>query len=194
MFFRFLLCITLASELRAQETGSGQPSVRGSEDQGPAPRVRKTIEQGGQTFELANSTANQTVETDEYVAAGEKIGDWTQLVTVQRLMLPKPTDSDAFVAYFKKRIGEDGATLDVMLQTKAASVFAVRFPKTERNDEQVMICLAFVDVAKPTFLNIVQYAIKPTRGAVATTTSRIQSWRDKFLAQARSMGEVNTDS
>lgn len=147
----------------------------------------KTIEYDGQTFTLANSARNESVETDEYAVSGEKISNWTQLVTVQRLTLAKPTDTEAFVAFFKQRVGDDGASLDVLSHSKVASVFAVRFPKSEQNDEQVMICLAFLETAKPAALNIVQYAIKPTRCPLDVTTTRIKRWRDRFVAQAESM-------
>ncbi len=145
---------------------------------------RKTVEHDGQVFALAQSTTGKNVETDEYTLADEKIANWTQLVTVQRLLLAKPTDADAFVTYFRQRVTEDGASLDVLAPGKRASVFAVRFPKSDQNEEQVMICLAFVDAASPERLNIVQYAIKPMRCAVPTTAARLKSWRDKFIAQA----------
>ncbi len=155
----------------------------------PAPAAPESvakpfIEHGGQRFELASSTTSKEVETDEYVAAGEKISDWTQLVTVQRLKLSRSAAADAFVAYFRKRVEEDTASLDVLTESRNASVFVVRFPKSDRNDEQVMICLAFVDAAKPSLLNVIQYAIKPMRCSVPEATARIRSWRDKFLRQA----------
>lgn len=154
----------------------------------PAKPLSKPIVHDGQAFELANSTAANSVETDEYTTGGEKLGEWTQLVTVQRMTLPKPTSAEAFVNYFKSRIAEDGATLDVLSSAKAASVFAVRFPKSDGNDEQVMVCLAFSDPNRPELLNIVQYALKPTKCPVDVAAGRIKSWRDRFLTQARVLG------
>lgn len=146
------------------------------------------MEHDGQAFALANSTTTDHVQTDEYVVSGEKIADWSQLVTVQRLTLAQPTPADEFVAYFRKRVeAEDGATLEILQQAKSASVFAVRFPKSERNDEQMMICLAFVDRGTPKLLNIVQYALKPGRVSADLAAMRLQSWRDKFLAQAQAL-------
>jgi hypothetical protein len=147
--------------------------------------TRKTVEHDGQLFELANSTSRNHVATDEYIVAGEKITEWTQLITVQRLTLAKPTRTDEFLAYFRKQMQtEVGSSLEILKQTDAASVFAVRFPKSDRNDEQVMICLAFTDSGNAAVLNIVQYALKPTRVSVDLAEMRIRSWRDKFLAQA----------
>jgi hypothetical protein len=147
--------------------------------------ARKTVEHDGQVFELANSTSRNNAATDEYIVAGEKITDWTQLITVQRLTLAKPTRTDEFLAYFRKQMQtEDGSSLEILKQAEAASVFAVRFPKSDRNDEQVMICLAFTDGGNAAVLNIVQYALKPTRVSVDLAEMRIRSWRDKFLAQA----------
>lgn len=151
----------------------------------PTTADRKTVEHDGEVFALAQSSANQHVETDEYTLTGETIGNWTQLLTVQRLALTPATDADAFVAYFQKQVVADGATLDVLVSGKMASVFAVRFPKSERNDEQVMVCLAMVDLKKSQQLDIVQYAIKPLRVPVAATTAHLKSWRDKFVAQAK---------
>ena len=147
----------------------------------------KTIEYDSETFTLANSARNESVETDEYTVSGEKISNWTQLVTLQRLTVAKPTDTEAFVDFFRQRMGEDGASLDVLSHRKAASVFAVRFPKSEQNDEQVMICLAFVATGKPSELNIVQYAIKPTRCPLDVTSARIKGWRDRFLHEAEAL-------
>lgn len=145
----------------------------------------KTIEHDGQTFELASSTAGKNSETDEYTQPGEKLSDWTQLLTVQRIHLANQGGSDEFVAYFQKRLQtEGGASLQILKQSKAASVFAVRFPKSESNDEQVMICLAFTDPTAPAVLNIIQFAIKPTRVSVNLVEMRIKSWRDRFLHQA----------
>jgi hypothetical protein len=146
---------------------------------------RKTVEHDGQVFELTNSTTRNNVATDEYIVAGEKITEWTQLVTVQRLTLSKPTRTDEFLAYFRKQMqAEDGSSLEILKQSEAASVFAVRFPKSDRNDEQVMICLAFSDSANAAILNIVQYALKPTRVSVDLAEMHLRSWRDKFVAQA----------
>lgn len=146
--------------------------------------VPPMIEQDGQAFQLASSTSTSAVDTDEYVLAGEKLADWTQLLTVQRLKLAQAAGTDEFLAYFRKRVAADGASVDVLKQSPAVSVFAVRFPKSERNDEQVMICLAFCEPARPAALNIVQYAIKPARAAVAVVEMRIRTWRDRFLREA----------
>jgi hypothetical protein len=143
---------------------------------------------GDKTFELVNRTATATVETDEYAAAGESLSNWTELVTVQRLTLAKPAGSDAFAAFFKKRIGEEGGSLEVLAQSHAASVFSVRFPRSERNDEQVMVCLAFVDRQTPTRMNIVQYALKPARFEVPVIAERLKSWRDQFARQVEGGG------
>lgn len=144
---------------------------------------RRTVEHEGQVFELASSLAGANVETHEYVPVGETLATWTQLVTVQRLTLPGPRTTDEFLAYFEKRVREDGASWEVLRRTASASVFVVRFPASDRNEEQVMICLGMLDPAKATLVNIVQYAIKPQRVPVAAVESRLKSWRDKFLRQ-----------
>lgn len=150
------------------------------------------FEHDGQSFVLANSSTGKNCETDEYALAGEKLGEWTQLLTVQRLTLAKAAGTDEFLAYFQRRVTADGASLEILNQAKAASVFAVRFPRSERNDEQVMVCLAFVDRAKPAVLNVVQYAIKPHRIAMPVVEMRLRSWRDKFVAQALALNAPGT--
>jgi len=188
---RFLILFFAACQAVAF-AGSASPAAPASEVPPPnAAAAKCTIVHDNQTFELANSTATKTVETDEYTASGEKLGEWTQLVTVQRLRLGGPATAASFVDYFKQKVAEDGASLEVLSPGKVASVFAVRFPKSDRNDEQVMICLAFSDAAKPELMNIVQYAIKPARCSVAEVASRIKSWRDKFVAQARALGSAS---
>lgn len=184
------LVMACAASMVAAPEPAGQLAAAPIEAFAELPAVpaatRKTVEHDGQTFELATSTTGKNVRTDEYVVAGEQIADWTQLVTVQRLTIGRPTATSEFLAYFRTRVeSESGATLDVLREGKAASVFAARFPKSARNDEQVMICLAFADAADPATLDIVQYAIKPTRVPVALVERRIKSWRDKFLRQAQ---------
>ncbi len=170
------------------ETAPGGAAASSDAATAGAPVSRSLVEHDGQKFALANQTSGKNVETDEYVLVGEKIEAWTQLVTVQRLNLTKAMPTSEFVTYFQQRLQtEDGASLDVLKQTKTVSVFAVRFPKSDRNDEQVMICLAFADAVNPALLNIVQYAIKPTRVAVDVVESQLKSWRDKLLRQAQAI-------
>lgn len=154
-------------------------------------RSRTAIEHDGERFELANRSALRNVETDEYVLAGEKIGRWTQLVTVQRLTLPKPCAADRFVGYFQSRVRrENGTSLEVLREGAAASVFHVRFAASDRNAEQEMICLAFVDRQRPSRLNIVQFAIKPAGLAPAVLRARVRSWRERFLQQADALSHA----
>lgn len=182
----FLLAVlTVASAAGATE---GAPIPAAPSPPSAAASSLNSVEHDGQTFELANRTSARNVETDEYVVAGENLETWTQLVTVQRLTLMKPMPTEAFVGYFQKRLlDENGATLEVLKQAKTAAVFAVRFSPSDRNEEQVMVCLAFVDPTNPALLNVVQYAIKPTRLGVDVVESRLKSWRDKLLRQAEAM-------
>ena len=186
-----LLCLASPLLLRGQ---APTPAVAPAEPAPASPTAQdsavKKIEHDGQIFELANSTIGQNVQTDEYILAGEKLADWTQLITVQRLSVAKTATAEGFVTYFRQKVESDGASLDVLTHNKAACVFAVRFPKSDRNDEQVMICLAFTDPTNAGTLNIVQYAIKPLRSPVSTTAAHIKSWRDRFLRQAQN---VRTD-
>jgi hypothetical protein len=183
LFFACLICARAADDSIPPGVGAAP-----AENAAAPAAATKTIEHDGQTFKLASSATGKNVETDEYVQAGETLADWTQLLTVQRMTLAKATPTDEFVAYFQKRIqAESGATLQILKQSKAVSVFAVRFPKSDGNDEQVMICLALTDPAKTGVLNIVQYAIKPTRLSVDLVEMRIKSWRDRFLHQSEAI-------
>jgi uncharacterized protein YmfQ (DUF2313 family) len=185
LFFSAAL-VTFGAEPAVLLPLSEPPAQASVAPDGPAHR---TVEHDGQTFELVRSTADQAVRTDEYVVAGEKIADWTQLVTVQRLTRAMPARIDAFLAYFRKRVTEDGATFEVLKEAKTAGVFVVRFPKSERNEEQVMICLALAGGDTIPHMDIVQYAIKPTRLPVDVVEMRIRSWKDQFLAQAKGAAE-----
>lgn len=178
-----------AALVLAATASAAEPALPKSTPAPAEPPVsRNVVEHDGQTFELANRASSNNLETDEFVVAGETLGNWTQLVTVQRLTLPKPMSTQEFVTYFQKRLqDENGASLEVLKQAKSASVFVVRFPQSDRNDEQVMICLAFAEAAHPVLLNVVQYAIKPTRVSVDLVEARIKSWRNKFVRQAEAM-------
>jgi hypothetical protein len=184
-----LLCFVAGALVRAEDVAHGPPAPTTSAETGARAGSTRVIEHDGQVFQLANATVAKNVETDEYVPEAEKITDWTQLITVQRLALAQSAGTDDFLAYFQKRVTQDGASVDVLKQAKLASVFAVRFPPSERNEEQVMICLAFVEPARPTLLNIVQYAIKPHRASVGVVEMRIRSWRDKFVRQAQALSQ-----
>jgi hypothetical protein len=159
-----------------------------------APAAARRIEHAGDVFGLANSTTAENVSTDEYTCEGEKLGTWTQLVTVQRVSLGKPAGTDDFVAYFKAKVAEDGASLDVLTKSRQATVFAVRFPQRGSDDEQVMMCLAFADRATVGVLNIVQYAVKPTRLPVGAVTMKLKAWRDRLMAQAEGLQQADSAS
>lgn len=183
------ICLVAALTARSEETPAlSAPPTTETATNGPTSAAdRKTIEHAGQTFELATSSARENVATDEYVLTGEKITQWSQLVTVQRLTLAKTTAADEFLAYFQKRLqAEEGSTAEVLKQSPKVSVFAVRFPKSERNDEQVMICLVLADPEQSNVLNIVQYALKPSRVPAQLAERQLRAWRDRFVAQATS--------
>lgn len=152
--------------------------------------ARATVEHEGQSFALAQSSVAANVETDEYILAGEKLATWTQLVTVQRLTLVRSAAADEFLTYFGKKVAADGGSFEILSRGRPASIFAVRFPRTSDYDEQVMVCLALSNVAKPTELNIVQYAIKPGAMPEGTAESHLKSWRDRFVRQAKAAETV----
>jgi hypothetical protein len=154
------------------------------------PATRKTVEHNGQTFELVNSLKEERVETDEYVIVGEKLGEWTQLLTVQRLTVEKPATAEEFAAYFQKKVQQEGgASLQVIHQARAAAVFAARFPKSDSNEEQIIECLAFCDPKKPNVISLIQYAVKPHRIAQDVVELQLKSWQAKFVQQATALAQ-----
>ena len=165
--------------LRAEEARNTTPS----ESPVTSPE-RPSIQHAGQTFTFARTSGGRGVDTDEYTLADEKLSDWTQLVTVQRLTIAQASSAGAFVTFFQKRVAEEGASFDVLTQDAKAAVFAVRFPASNANEEQVMICLAFSEPAAGARLNVLQFAIKPSRCPVALATQQIKAWKDRFLEQA----------
>lgn len=179
---RTLLCLLLLAPVAVVAEETSGPVGSGDAAQPPATQPAR-IEHDGQAFELARSSNDRNVLTDEYLISGETLADWTQLVTVQRLKQPTPARIDAFLAYFSKRVAGDGATFQVLKETASAGVFVVRFPKSDTNEEQVMICLVLAGSGEKPHLDIVQYAIKPTRLPVDVVEMRIKSWRDRFLGQ-----------
>jgi len=171
----FLAGMFVAVSLMAEETAA------------PAPEAKR-ITLNGQTFELANSTNGENIATEEYVLSGEKLATWTQLVTVQRITLAKPSSPDEFAAYFQKKISqESGARLDLLQQGRAACVFSTYFAKSDQNDEQMMVCLVFSEVKTPQVLNLIQYAIKPNQLAQSVVEMQLKAWKAQFSQQALSM-------
>lgn len=188
---RVALCLFVAhpltAEVATQDTrlsaDAAPGSTAASTDESSAPDIRPRIEHYGQLFQLAGSTAGRNCETDEYTIPGEMLDSWSQLVTVQRLRPLKATGTDAFLSYFRDRLRSTEASLEILRQSPDASVFAVRFARTEQHEEQVMICLAMRGAREPGVLNIIQYAIKPHALPLEMVEARIRSWRDKFLRQ-----------
>ena len=159
-----------------------------AEEVAPPTPEPKRITLNGQTFELANSTNGENIATEEYVLSGEKLAAWTQLVTVQRITLAKPSSPDEFATYFQKRISqESGARLDFLQQGRAACVFSTYFAKSDQNDEQMMVCLVFSEVKTPQVLNLVQYAIKPNQLAQSVVELQLKAWKAQFSQQALSL-------
>ncbi|PTX91346.1 hypothetical protein [Opitutus sp. ER46] len=145
---------------------------------------RRTIEHGGEIFALASESRRGSIETAEYLPVGETLEQWTQMVTVQRLTFVTRRTPEDFLQSFRAHVCQDGASLDVLKQGGNAAVFAVRLPASESNDEQVVIGIVFAEASAPTLLNVVQYAMKPTRRPVPLVAAQLQAWRDAFVRQA----------
>ena len=171
----FLASLFFAVSVMAEEAALSAPEA-------------KRITLNGQTFELANSTNGENIATEEYVLSGEKLATWTQLVTVQRITLAKPSSPDEFATYFQKKISqENGARLDLLQQGRTACVFSTYFAKSDQNEEQMMVCLVFSEVKTPQVLNLIQYAIKPNQLAQSVVEMQLKAWKTQFSQQALSL-------
>lgn len=178
-----LACFALVVACRAQDNPAPMPAHEAGVTTAVLPDETRAISHNGQTFLLASSTKGPNVETEEYLLRGEKLAEWSQLLTMQRLTLENPSTPDEFAAYFQKRVNQEGgARLELIQQSKAAAVFAVHFAKSEQNEEQVMVCLVLAD--KGGSLNLVQFAIKPARLMPEVVAAQLKSWKTKFTQQA----------
>jgi len=172
--------LALASIMLAQETPPPPETAA------PAAAVpsKRTIVQNGQTFEFASESKAPNCETQEYVVQGEDLANWSQLLTLQRITLAEAATPADFVAFFNRKTQEEGdAKLEILQQGLAACVFAVHFQKSDRNEEQVMLCMVTKD-KKPTILNLIQYAIKPAKLSSDVVTLQLKSWQSRFCTQA----------
>lgn len=144
---------------------------------------KATLTYAGQAFELAQSRPGERLSTDEYTLPGEKLGEWTQLVTVQRLAGTAPANPEQLVQFFRLRLKSEEATLDLLAETEKGRAFVVRFPARGTTEEQVMICLAFVDPTQRQVLNVVQYAVKPHRVGAQVAATQLRAWKERLVAQ-----------
>lgn len=144
---------------------------------------KPTLTYAGQTFELAQTRPGDRLATAEYTLAGEKLAEWTQLVTVQKVTGTQPANPEQLVQFFRLRLKPDEAKLDLLAETEKGRAFAVHFPAKGATEEQVMICLAFVDPAQRQVLNVVQYAVKPHRAGAEVAATQLRAWKDRLVAQ-----------
>jgi|GEM_PF-5125606 len=139
----------------------------------------------GQTFHLVNSKSDGLVTSFEYALAGEKYEDWTQLLTHQVIGLTNPVTAEQFAAFFQRKLKDDDpkASMEIIQSFRKAVVFQVRFPRTEGQDDQVMVCLAFPDT-KHAQMNVIQYALKPNRLSGNLAELQLKSWQGMLCAKA----------
>ncbi len=177
------LALLAVSVAIAQPESIGASPEAGSVETASSGESKACLTHAGQTFALAQSRPGDRLSTDEYTLPGETLGDWTQLITVQRITGSSPASPSHLLQFFRARLKADEAGLEVLAETERANAFAVRFPARGTSDEQVMLCLAFVDPARRQVLNVVQYAVKPHRTGTEIAATQLRAWRDRLVGQ-----------
>lgn len=197
-FSGLVIATVVALTLRAgAETPAPVPepaSPRTTEGAGPTAATTatepRTLRHDGLTFVLARSTRHDSTETEEYFLQGESQESWSQMITYQRVTLPEPLGTDAYISWMKKRFEQNpgGPRLKVVQQGKTASIFGVQYPKTEKTDPQFGLALAMVaDPRRPNELHIIQYVINPARVSLADMELQVKRWQTRFQSQAASL-------
>lgn len=176
-------CLSIA---HAQDDSALQPQSASSDRQ-PA----KEIKINGQVFTLANNSASGLVSTFEYTLAGEQYSEWTQLLTHQVIALANPVTAEEFVAYFQRKVRESdpGTAFEVVRQSPRAAVFQVVFPRTQVQDEQIMLCLCFPDPHRAE-MNVVQYALRPNKLSANLVQLQVKSWLNILSQRATAVAEA----
>ncbi|MFA5264386.1 MAG: hypothetical protein WC378_11210 [Opitutaceae bacterium] len=171
--------LVCSSRLRSEEPSSPEPA---STQQDSAP---PEIAHLGQVFILAQHREDKTVETDEYLPKGETLGDWSQLLTVQRLRLPRASSPDEMIAHLSKRVSKDpGSRFLVVRQGRHASVFSASLPPVDGAREQRLVGIVCMDTSKPGVMDVLQFALAPSRVDAGVADMILDSWKLKFVKQA----------
>ena len=152
---------------------------------GPSPEKSRSIVVNGQTFNLVNSKVDGLVTTYEYAISGERYEDWTQLLTHQIINLATPVTAEQFSSFFERKLKETDpkASMEILQTYSKAIVFQVQFPRTEAQDDQIMVCLAFAN-PKRAQMNVIQYALKPNRLAANLAELQLKSWQGLLTNKA----------
>lgn len=199
MVHRILFLLVLASRLHGEETAPASTAVvpLGAQHENlamvaaSAPSAdRHVIQQYGLTFVLARSSRSESTETEEYFIQGESAESWSQMITYQRLVLPDPIATDHYVIWLKKHFDQTpgGPRLKLVQQGKAASIFGVQYPKSEKSGEQFELVLVTVaDPRRPNELHLIQYAINPDRVSLEEMELQVKRWQTRFQSQAASL-------
>jgi hypothetical protein len=157
--------------------------------------AEESISHLGQSFSLAQRSTRAGVETDEYLLSGETLAAWSQLVSVQRVSLPRRISSEELLSFIKlkqQKAGEGAVT--VLLQGKNACVFSTRFVETAGCEEQVMVALALSNPKDPSGLFVLHYAYKPKRLEDSLAQEQLRGWKEKFTQQALQLNRSDDSS
>ncbi len=183
LVFLFSVFSVGISPLRSEEQSpAGPPTATETPVQAPA---REEISHLGQTFVLARHQEDRSVETDEYLPNGETLGNWSQLLTVQRLRLSRDSSPGELIAHLEKRIASDRrSSLETVRQGRNAAVLSARLPGSGEIGEQWLIGIIYMDTVGGGSMNVLQFALVPDRLDEGKAEMTLDAWRQKFLRQA----------
>jgi len=189
-FVASLVLCGLSSLLSAAESlAAGVPASLGAV---PAVQAKRTFEHNGHVYVLVFSNATEEVDTEEYVMEGETPGQWTQMISYQRIRLASAIGADQYVISLQRYFDQNKsvAHAKVVQQGKTATVFGVQYDKTSDRDLQLTIALAFFPNAKdPSLLHLIQFTLKPAKVTSGEIENLIRSWQGRFQSEANSISK-----
>lgn len=157
-------------------------------DAAPHDGDRSTVVRcGTQSYHLSNHEEDERWETDEFRLVGEASGDWTELVTVQRLKPEHAGTVSQLVEFIKSHREEAGwGTVEVEGLGPRACVFAATIGPRERESAVKVVGLIIDRAAHAgrSELVVIHHSTRISAEEPARSPAAVAQWRDRFLRQA----------
>ena len=184
LFVFALVAAALAGKLRAEDT---PPPATAANEEASIPAVPPLrLNLNGREFHRVEAAESAATTTFVYLPEGSTTQDWAEMVTHQLLKLQQRAGADEVVQFIRGR-SQGKIRIETILETRKAAVFISLAPGADGAEAQMAVGLAFLDLANPLQVHLVQFVLKPNRLPQAEVEQKLRSWRDLFKDRATAL-------
>ena len=179
--------LALDSKVSGEEASAVTvPSSSSPEEVAATPTPALQITLNGQAFHRADSEQSTAAKTFVYLPSGATLQDWSEMVTHQVITLQQRSGADEVLQFIREK-SKARVRLELVLETRKASVFVSLSPGVEGEETQMAVGFAFLDLSDPLQIHLVQFVLKPNRLSQPDVEQKLKSWRDLFKTRATAL-------